>query len=255
MRSTTTFGGRPQLETLAQAEAENLRRIDALVGHVPDIAATIEACDRKARCGSVICAVDARAYRFRMIRKLLAISNSRPGQHEIATIYLKTFPAGTLATGDVDRELGRLRKSLKRNGFKGSHLIGGTEVNWDSANKVWELHVHLLAIGVPPAAWKSLRAALHGVGPKFPVKVQLLRNPERQISYIIKFHTYFRPKPLSGGARSSKASLPRSRLVELAMWWSGYRFADFIFLLGAKSHGDRIILHQGSRHSSSDREI
>jgi hypothetical protein len=41
----------PQLETLAQAEAENLRRIDALADRAPDIAAALEACDRKARCG------------------------------------------------------------------------------------------------------------------------------------------------------------------------------------------------------------
>ena len=246
MRATTTSPGPPQLETLGQAEAQNLRRIDALVDRVPEIAAALEACNSDAYCCLVICAICSRRYRFRFIRRLLAIAKSCPGQHEVATIFLEAFPVGTLATADVKRAHNRLRKLLERNGFKGSHLIGSTEVNWDSANKVWELHVHLLAIGVPSAAWKSLRKALRDVGPKFPVKVQRLRNPERQISYLIKFHTYFRPKPLSGGAQSSKAPLPRARLVELAMWWSGYQFDDFIFLFGAKRHGDQIVLTAGN---------
>jgi len=158
--------------------------------------------------------------RLRIIRQLLAIAKSRPGQHEAATIFLEAFPVGTLATADVKRAHNRLRKLLERNGFKGSHLIGQTEVNWDSTDKVWELHFHVLAIGVAPAAWKRLRKALRGMGPKYPVKVQPLRNPERQISYVVKFPTYFRPKSRSGGARSPAVPLPPDRLAELAARWS-----------------------------------
>src|SRR6202042_1871009 len=109
------------------------------------------------------------------------------------TIYLDSFPAGKLVEADIKRAQGRLRKLLHRTGFAGSLLIGSTEAKWDSATRSWVLHVHVLAIGVPPAAWKRFRKALRGAGPKFPVKVQRLANPERQISYKIKFHTYFRP--------------------------------------------------------------
>jgi hypothetical protein len=241
MTGSTKFG-LPQLETLAQAQARNLKRIDAVADRAPEIAAALEACDPAALCCLVVCAVCSRRYRFRLIRQLLAIARSRPGQHEVATIFLGTYPAGTLAAVSINRERDRLRKSLKRNGFEGSHLIGGIEVNWDSANKVWELHVHLLAIGVPPAAWKSLRAALQGVGPKFPLKVQPLRNPERQISYSIKFHTYFRPKSRTGAGRPEAARLPPDRLAELAAWWAKYSIADFTFLFGAKRRGGRIVV-------------
>jgi hypothetical protein len=96
MRSATTFAARPRLETLAQAEARNLQRIDVLTDRAPEIAAALEACDPAALCCLVICAVCSRRYRFRLIRRLLAIARSRPGQHEIATIYLGTYPAGTL---------------------------------------------------------------------------------------------------------------------------------------------------------------
>ena len=44
MRRPTTFAGRPQLETLAQAQVQNLRRIDALADRAPEIAAALEGC-------------------------------------------------------------------------------------------------------------------------------------------------------------------------------------------------------------------
>jgi hypothetical protein len=240
MRRPGTFAGRPHLETLAQAQAQNLRRVDALADRAPEIAAALEGCNPDAFCCFVICAVCSRRCRFRIIRRLLAIAKSRPGQHQIATIYLETFPAGTLDTADVKRAHNRLRKRLERYGFGRSVLIGGTEVRWDSAAKSWTLHVHVLAIGVPPAAWKSLRRALRGTGPKFPVKVQILHNPERQLSYLTKFHTYFRPKSRNGATPSPAVPLPPDRLAELAEWWSGYAFEDLIFLFGAKRRGGRI---------------
>ncbi len=240
MRATTTSPGPPQLESFGQAEAQNLRRVDALTDRAPEIAAALERCNPDAFCCLVICTICSRRYRFRIIRRLLAIATSRPGQHEVATIFLEAFPAGTLATAVVKRAHDRLRKRLRRSGFEGSHLIGGTEVSWDSATRSWTLHIHVLAIGVPPAAWTRLRKALRGVGPKYPVKVQRLRNPERQISYLITFITYFRPRSRSGGARSSAVPLPPDRLAELAEWWSRYAFDDFTFLLGAKRRGGRI---------------
>ena len=250
MRSTTTFGGRPELETLAQAQSRNLQRIDALADRAPEIAAALEACDPTALCCLVICAVCSRRYRFRLIRRLLAIARSRPGQHEVATIYLGTYPAGTLGTVSINRERDRLRKRLERTGFGESILIGGIEVNWDGAAKSWVLHVHVLAIGVPPAAWKRLKKALRGAGPKFPVKVSRLLNPERQISYSIKFHTYFRPWSRSVASRSPAVPLPRDRLAEFAEWSSQYTFDDFTFLLGANKRGGRIVL-QAARTSSN----
>ena len=133
MKRATAFTARPQLETLAEAQERNLQRIEALTDRAPDIAAALEECDEDALCCLVICAICSRRYRFRFIRRLLAIARSRPGQHEIATLYLATFPAGKLATANIKREHERLRKRLQRSGLAGSLLIGGTEVGWDSA--------------------------------------------------------------------------------------------------------------------------
>jgi hypothetical protein len=232
------------IETLAQARTENLRRIDALSDRTPQNAAAMEGCDPESPCRLVVCAVCSRHYRVRLIRELLAIAESSGGQHEVATIYLGTFPAGTLATANIKREHERLRQWLRRGGFAGSRLIGGTEVDWDNATRSWTLHVHVLAIGVPPAVWKSLRKALRGIGPKFPVKVELLRDPERQISYSNKFITYFRPRQRGGAAPSPAVPLPPDRLVELASWWAKYSFEDFTFLFGARRRGGRIFVER-----------
>jgi hypothetical protein len=168
MTAWTTFAGPPQLETLAQAQSLNVRRVDALVGRAPEIAAALEACDPDVLCCLVICAICSRRYRFRLIRRLLAIAKSRAGQHEVATIYLATYPAGTLATASINRERDRLRKRLHRYGFGESILIGGIEVNWDRAAKSWVLHVPVLAIGVPLPRGKDSRRRCAAPGPSFP---------------------------------------------------------------------------------------
>jgi hypothetical protein len=59
-RAIAKRGGLPQLKTLAEAEARNLARIDALFDRGPEIAARLEACERGARCGVIVCAVCAR---------------------------------------------------------------------------------------------------------------------------------------------------------------------------------------------------
>jgi len=70
-----------------------------------------------------------------------------------------------------------------------------------------------------------------------PVKVDELRDPDEQLSYCIKFVTYHQP-----GRR--RVPLPGDRLVELARWWSRYRFADFLFAYGARRRGGRLVVDQ-----------
>ena len=49
-RAIARRGDLPQLETVAEAEAHNLARIDALFDREPDTAVKLEACGREARC-------------------------------------------------------------------------------------------------------------------------------------------------------------------------------------------------------------
>ena len=81
----------------------------------------------------------------------------------------------------------------------------------------------------------QLEAALEKSGTADPVRPVALRNPDEQLSYCIKFVTYHQP-----GRRL--VPLPPDRLVELAAWWSRYRFEDFLFAYGARRRGGRLVV-------------
>jgi hypothetical protein len=95
----------------------------------------------------------------------------------------------------------------------------------------------VLAIGVGAQLWKQLEAALENRGTDDPVRVKLLRHPDQQLSYCIKFVTYHQP-----GRRL--VPLPPDRLVELAAWQSQYRFEDFLFAYGARRRGGLLVVDQ-----------
>jgi hypothetical protein len=124
-----------------------------LLDREPEIAATLEACERGVRCRTPICAVCACRFRFPLIRDVLRIARSEPGVHKWATIYVETIAEGFLPNVSLKRVRDRLRQRLQRSGFAGSILIGLIEVSWLARDRVWVIHVHLLAIHVPQEAW------------------------------------------------------------------------------------------------------
>jgi len=233
---------RPKFETIPETEARSLATVEALFNRATDIAATLEACRKGARCGSSNCPVCAGFYRLPVIRAAVRIANSTHGNHEWATIYLATIAVDSLP--DVKLKLVReaFRKRLKRSGFAGSILIGGIEVTWLARDRVWILHAHLTAIHVPQGAWDSLREKLTDSGRDTPLKVVDLKSPERQISYSIKFVSYYRPGQIGREGRARAYPLPQDRLAELATWRSQYDFGDFLFLFGARRRGGQFVV-------------
>jgi hypothetical protein len=226
----------PGRETRDEAERWNEVRQEVLLRDLPDLAHMLLQCDGKYhRCGLPICGVCARDYRAGPIAQLHALAHAYPGPHEVATIYLKIFPPGSLADADPGRAAEMLRKRLDRAGFNGAIVVGGIEVAWQENHQRWLLHAQVLAIGVAAQAWKRLEAALEDSGTDDPVRVKLLRDPNEQLSYCVKFVTYHQP-----GRR--KVGLPPQRLVELAQWLSRYRFADFLFAYGARRRGGQLVV-------------
>jgi hypothetical protein len=221
-RARTRMPGR---ETRCEAERWNDLRLEVLLPHLPDVGRALLKCDGADHpCGLLICAVCARAYRQGPIAQLHALANEYAGPHEIATIYLGLYRPGFLAVADVRRAQEMFRKRLDRAGFKRAIVVGNIEVAWQAHWQRWLLHAHVLAIGVDPHAWKRLEAALEKSGTADPVDIRALCNPDEQLSYCVKFVTYQQP-----GRR--RFGLPPDRLVELAAWWSQYRFEDFFFRL------------------------
>jgi hypothetical protein len=116
-------------------------------------------------------------------------------------------------------------------------VLGGIEVAWQAKWQRWILHAHVLAIGIDANAWKLLESALKKSGTANPVDHVPLRDPDEQLSYLIKFVTYHRP-----GRR--RVPLPPDRLVELAAWWSRHRFEDYLFAYGPRRRGGRIVVDE-----------
>ena len=226
----------PGRETRDDAERLNDEQLHVLLPALPAIGRALQKCDGlNPPCLLPICAVCARDYRVRPIAQLHALAHAYPGPHEVATLYLKLFPPGFLKDADLRRAKEMLRKRLDCAGFTGAILAGGIEVAWQEKHQRWLLHAQVLAIGVDADTWKRLKAALDDSGTDDPVRSVPLRDPDKQLSYCIKFVTYHQP-----GRRL--VPLPADRLVELAEWCSQYRFEDFFFAYGARRRGGQLVV-------------
>jgi hypothetical protein len=102
------------------------------------------------------------------------------------------------------------------------------------------LHAHLLAIGVPKAAWDKLDDTWADSGSD-PIQPVELCDPAEQLSYLVKFHTYHKPGQSRANRRARAYPLPPDRLAELATWSSQYRFQDFLFVYGKQKRGRQIV--------------
>jgi hypothetical protein len=202
-------------------------------------------CSPDAPCGRLTCAACSDPERLRWIRRTLAITKAHPGQHEIATIVIPGIPLTIMAAKFIRSRV--LRGVFEKAGFQfekadfqGALLRGGIDDNWNGS---W-MCAHVLAIGVPREAWARLRALLGKVNakyyvyyserifpkPSFLLKVQPLRDPEKQIADLVKFPTYFWPRTPAGGARA--VPVPADRVKGLTDWASDQTFKDFTFEFG-----------------------
>ena len=206
----------------------------------PVLAQVIARCTHERQREQTVCAVCARGWRQWQRKELARIASEYVGPHEGATLCLATYEAGHLEEADIAQNHEQVRQRLNRAGFRGAVLIGGTEVAWKNGR--WLLHLHLLAIGVEKADWRALRARWPSVDVAIPIKVDELRDPERQLSYLQKFATYHRPGARGLGGPGRPYPLPPAQLEELITWWSQYSFADFLFAYGARRRGTHIVV-------------
>jgi hypothetical protein len=230
-----------RFETRADARRYNAARVSVLATLGSQVVDVIDGCDGASeRCFHPGCALCSRDYRISNTSELIGLAHRFRGQHWVATLFLDEIARGHLASVDVKRAHAALRKRLDRSGFRGSVLAGGTEAAWIAQDACWILHVHLLAIGVRPFAWRELRTTLSKSRVGIPLKVERLRDEAEQLSYLTKFFTYHRPLARRGAKPGPALPLPPRRLVELMDWWSQRSMQDFSFLYGARRRGGRI---------------
>ena len=204
-----------------------------------------EECSPDALCGRLTCVACPGPERLRWIRRTLAITKAYSSQHEIATIVIPGIPLTILDAKFIRSRVlrGVFEKAdfqFEKADFQGALLRGGIDDNWSES---W-MCAHFLAIGVPREAWARLRALLRKANakyyvwyseqicpePSFLLKVQPLRDPEKQIAGLVKFPTYFWPRTPTDAAPA--IPVPADRLKGLADWAADQTFNDFTFQFG-----------------------
>ena len=73
------------------------------------------------------------------------------------------------------------------------------------------------------------------------VKVQELRDPAAQISYLLKFTTFHRPGSQNGSRRPRAVPLPDDALKQLTLWRARHGFFDFLFMIGLRRRGGDLV--------------
>jgi hypothetical protein len=82
-----------------------------------------------------------------------------------------------------------------------------------------------------------------------PIVPQVVKNPEEQLSYVLKFGTYHRPFGQSGPQKGMAVPLNPPEHCALLWWMAQRRFQDFMFLFNARREGDKILSGPRSRLS------
>jgi hypothetical protein len=136
-----------RFETLEDVEDLKERYIVVLSRALPYLVSILTGCahDRSV-CNKPYCPICARSYRIYFVALVLELLSSLTGKRELATIFMRRCAPGELATIDLRKEKGALRKRLRRAGIGDvAVLIGGIEVCWKQGDNSWVLHAHLLA--------------------------------------------------------------------------------------------------------------
>ncbi len=196
--------------------------------------ASLEDCaDDIQRCERPFCPSCSRLFRRWIISKALKLCRKKT-ETKICTVIIKIIPIGELHLIDLPKTKDILRKRLRRSGFCESLIYGGLEVAYKPKTETeiekWILHAHLLITGSNKKNYKRLRRFGKNRGIKRSVKTQLLRDELEQISYLLKFITYFRPGDQFANIKSRPLPLPQKRLIELLSWSEDKSFSDFLFL-------------------------
>ena len=215
-----------------------------------DIAKFLADCRRRRYpCCRSICPICARHFRRWFAANGMALAG-KINNPVTLTLFCDTVPEGQLHRVDIAKLHDRVRQRFRRAGLGDIVALGGTEVVYRADQRDWLVHLHLVVGDVESSAEERLRAAWSKSGIQAPIRISPLVGPARQIGYLLKFSTFHRPGAQSSARRARAYPLPQPRFEELARWYSDYEFSDFVFLLGARRRGRRILCLGADGHET-----
>lgn len=213
-----------------------------------DIAKFLADCrGRRYPCRHPICPICARRFRRWFAANVMVLAGNVSNPVTV-TLFCDTVPERQLHRVDIAKLHDRVRHRFRRAGLGDIVALGGTEVAYRADYKDWLVHLHLLVGDVERSALERLRAAWANSDIRAPIRISPLVEPPRQLGYLLKFSTFHRPGAQSSSRRARAYPLPQPRFEELARWYSDYELTDFVFMLGARRRGHRILRLQ-SEHA------
>ncbi len=230
-----------RFETVADAgtrrinEAARLEEIDGL----GRIAARLRACTPRARCASVSCPSCSRKFRRWFICQ--ALRHERDLELQVLTVALELVPSNELSQINLSVLKRRTSQRIRRAAPSAHFVLGGIEADYHHVDDSFLLHAHLLVARLPRDEVKALRSAFAEIGVTRAIKVQPLRDRVSQISYLLKFGTFYRPGSQNGSRRPRAIPLPSEALKELTLWRAQYAFLDFVFMIGLRRRGGDLV--------------
>jgi hypothetical protein len=245
--ATLPRGKRFETEDDVYETADN-HIVPKLRDRLSSIAQKIEHCglgvELKKNCLLPICPICARQYRRFFISEVLRIYREKPNEAQTVTVYLGKYEVEMLANASLGTVHNRFRNQLRRSGFGGAVIIGGTEVTYRPELNDWLLHLHALSLGASEKAWENLEKLKSKDGIRNPVRRKPVQDQDHieQLSYIQKFHTYYRAGTPHGKNRSRTFPLKPNQLCELASWACKHNFPDFTFCFGVKRRNGHFYL-------------
>ncbi|MDP3603826.1 MAG: hypothetical protein Q8R85_21945 [Bosea sp. (in: a-proteobacteria)] len=136
-----------------------------------------------------------------------------------------------------------VRQKLRRCGLGPTVTIGGTEFARHTPDGGWVPHLHMIMRSPAKEALDELRARCRRtVQLDRPLQVKAVGNLIGLSTYIQKFSLNDWPLDRTGPSRAGARSLPSRQARILARFMLRHRFSDFLFLVGCKRRGDRIMV-------------
>jgi hypothetical protein len=238
--------GKGGFETPEQAQHYTDNHVKYLKKYHPlkqrRLEAAIKICNSGGKpCGKVICGKCTRRYRRWFFSRAFRLYLEKLGIKFIITVFLEDVPQDELHLADLAKIKLRFRKRLQRLALGFLRIIGGIEIAWDNDNQSWRIHAHLLVIVQNEIEIPRIRAALENTKISKSVRIDEIRNPIRQISYLQKFGMTHHPKPRTGEKRGRAFPLPMEQGSELCSFFLRHKFENFLFLFGLRRRGKNIV--------------
>jgi len=226
-----------RFETEADARARRdteLERFEG-IGGLTEVANRLFWCEDESPCAEVYCPICGRRFRRWLIGQ--ALGHQCGLDLQVLTVALELVPTEMLVNCDVVVAKRRVAQRIRRAAPSAEFVLGGIEADYRQGDETFLLHAHLLVSRLPRDELEALRFAFADIGITRAVKVQELRDPATQISYLLKFPTFHRPAPQNGPRRPRAIQLPDAALKQLTLWRARHGFFDFVFMMGLRRSG------------------